>query len=66
MNKEAVEVILDSCPNLRRKFNFFTIDLHTWKYTDVVKWLHTGWGLIIGTGNRDYCKAGVKDTSKWY
>ena len=22
MNKEAVEVILDSCPNLRRKFDF--------------------------------------------
>ena len=25
MNKEAVEVILDSCPNLRRKFNFLLL-----------------------------------------
>ena len=26
----------------------------------------TGWGQCIGTANRGYCKAGVKDTWKWY
>ena len=26
----------------------------------------TGWGQCIGTAIRGYCKAGVKDTWKWY
>ena len=27
---------------------------------------NTGLGLCSGTANRGDCKAGVKDTSKWY